>query len=65
MSRKVCRECKMIVAEDVEECPNCGQKGQWNENFQGRARVFDPQKSVIAQKLGANVKGEFGIRSRS
>jgi RNA polymerase subunit RPABC4/transcription elongation factor Spt4 len=64
--KRVCRECKFIVAdEDVEECPNCGAKGQWNENFHGRTYVFDPAKSVIGQKTGAKVVGEYAIRSRS
>jgi RNA polymerase subunit RPABC4/transcription elongation factor Spt4 len=66
IKKRVCRECKFIVAnEDAEECPNCGAKGQWNENFQGRTFVFDTTKSVIGQKTGSKIVGEYAIRSRS
>lgn len=64
--RKICKTCKFILNdESIDECPNCGSKGQWNETFQGRVNVLDPNKSVIGQKVGAKVAGEYAIRSRS
>lgn len=63
--RKVCKVCKMIVDEEVEECPNCSSKGQWNNTFHGRVHVFDSNNSYIAKKLSAKVKGEYAIKSRS
>ncbi|MFT4326986.1 MAG: transcription elongation factor subunit Spt4 [Candidatus Woesearchaeota archaeon] len=63
--KKVCKVCKMIVAEDVEECPNCGSRSQWNTTFHGRAYVFDTKKSYIAQRMEAETKGEYAIKSRS
>ena len=54
-----------MPSEDLEECPNCGARGQWNETYQGRVFVFSPTKSVIGQKISAKIKGEFAIRSRS
>lgn len=63
--RKICKICKCIVEESVEECPNCSAKGQWNTNFQGRAYIFEPQKSFVSSKLGSKIKGEFAIKSRS
>jgi RNA polymerase subunit RPABC4/transcription elongation factor Spt4 len=62
---KVCRICKCIVEESVEECPNCQSKGQWNLNYQGRVRVFDTKSSYIGERIGAKVKGEYAIKSRS
>lgn len=63
--KKVCKICKCIVEESTEECPNCGAKGQWNTSFQGRAYIFNAQKSFVGSKLGTKVKGEFAIKSRS
>ncbi len=64
--KKICKTCKFIIYEEnVDACPNCGSKGQWNENFQGRAFIFNTDKSVIGKKIGATIQGEYAIRSRS
>jgi RNA polymerase subunit RPABC4/transcription elongation factor Spt4 len=63
--KKICRICKYVVEDAVEECPNCGAKSQWNSNMQGRAYVFDTNKSYIGNRIGAKVKGEFALKSRS
>ena len=63
--KKICKVCKYMVEEDTEACPNCDSKGQWNQNFQGRAYIFDANSSYIGKRLGAKVKGEFAIKSRS
>lgn len=65
-SKKICKECRFVVQdESVDECPNCGSKGQWNENYQGRVFVFNVDKSVIGSKIDAKITGEYAIRSRS
>ena len=63
--KKVCKVCKMIVEETVDACPNCDSRGQWNQNFQGRVYVYDAANSYIGKRLGAKVKGEYAIKSRS
>ncbi|MGM5483978.1 MAG: transcription elongation factor subunit Spt4 [Nanobdellota archaeon] len=63
--KKVCKNCKYIVGEETDECPNCGSKGQWNETYQGRVYVFDTEKSIVGNKIDAKTKGEYAIRSRS
>jgi len=64
--KKICKTCKYMTQEEsIEECPNCGAKGQWNENYQGRVFVFDPSNSVIGKKISANIPGEYAIKSRS
>jgi len=65
VKKKICRVCRYMVDEDVEECPNCTSKGQWNQNYQGRSYVFDVNKSYIGKKIGAKIKGEYAIKSRS
>jgi RNA polymerase subunit RPABC4/transcription elongation factor Spt4 len=63
--KKVCKICKCIVEESVEECPNCTARSQWNTSFQGRAYIFNSEKSFVGSKLGSKTKGEFAIKSRS
>jgi len=64
--KRICKNCKYVLTdESIDVCPNCSAKGKWNENYQGRVYVFDPESSVIGKKIGAKVKGEYAIRSRS
>ncbi|MFP4400329.1 MAG: DNA-directed RNA polymerase subunit E'' [Candidatus Woesearchaeota archaeon] len=32
--------------------------------FQGRIYVFDPKRSIVADKTGAELKGEYAIKIR-
>ena len=58
MKRKACKQCKMFVEGDV--CPAC-KGNNFSTNWQGRIYVVDPSKSVIAKKIGIEVKGEYAI----
>ncbi len=61
-TRRVCRNCKMIV--EGHECPAC--KGtSFAENWQGRLFIADPTKSVIAQKIGITMPGEYAIKIKA
>ena len=61
MKKKACKNCKMIVEEDV--CPNC-KRNVFSTSLQGRIFIADPTKSDIAKKMGINMKGEFALKVR-
>ena len=61
MARKICKNCKLFVKEDV--CPVC-KRNQFTTNFKGRIIIMDPEKSEIAKKIGAEVAGEYAIKIR-
>lgn len=59
MKRKVCKKDKIFV--DGELCPIC--KGHnFATNWQGRLYIVDSDKSTIAKKVNAEVKGEYAIK---
>jgi len=59
--QKACKICKTIYEES--KCPNCGSK-ESIEGFKGRAIILNPEKSIIAQKLKINKKGNYAIKAR-
>ncbi len=59
MKKKVCRKCKLFVEKDV--CPNCNNT-EFSENWKGRIIMIDADKSEIAKKINAKIKGEYAIR---
>ncbi len=61
MKKKVCKKCKLFV--EGNECPVC-KGNQFSTNWQGRLAILDANKSVIANKLGVNIKGEYAIKVR-
>jgi len=61
MKKKVCKKCKIFV--EGTECPVC-KGNQFSTNWQGRLSVLDSNKSVIANKIGITVKGEYAIKVR-
>lgn len=61
MKKKVCKKCKLFV--EGGECPLC-KGNQFSTNWQGRLFVIDPDKSLIAQKIGLKAKGEYAIKVR-
>lgn len=61
MKKKVCKRCKMLV--DGNECPVC-KTNQFSANWQGRMCIIDPVKSLIAEKIGLQAKGEYAIKVR-
>lgn len=44
-----------------DECPAC-RGSQFVTNWKGRLYVIDANKSEIAKKVGAKVKGEYAIK---
>ena len=59
--KKVCKSCKLFV--EGSECPLC-KSNQLSTNWQGRLIVIDANKSMIAQKMNINMKGEYAIKVR-
>ncbi len=61
MPRKVCKKCRIFVKGD--SCPIC-RNNQFTTNWQGRINIVDADKSMIAEKVGIKVKGEYVIKVR-
>ncbi len=61
MSKKVCKKCRLFV--DGNECLIC-HGNQFTTNWQGRISILDPNKSMIAEKVGCKAKGDYAIKSR-
>ena len=61
MSKKVCKNCKIFVEHD--KCPIC-QHSNFTDTWKGRLIILDSDKSIIAKKIGAKVKGEYAIKVR-
>jgi len=61
MPRKVCKKCRIFVKGD--SCPIC-KNNQFTTNWQGRINIVDADKSMIAEKVGIKVKGEYVIKVR-
>ena len=59
--KKVCKKCKRFV--EGPECPVC-KYNKFSTNWQGRIYVQDPAKSLIADKIGVEVKGEYALKCR-
>lgn len=59
MAKKVCKSCKMFY--EAEECPTC-HSAQTAATWKGRIHVLDKDKSMIAQKIGVEVNGEYAIK---
>lgn len=59
--KKVCKKCKIFVKGSV--CPIC--KGSaFSDNWKGRVVILDANKSEIAKKIEAKIKGEYAIKLR-
>ena len=61
MKKKVCKKCKIFV--EGNECPVC-KTNQFSTNWQGRLFIIDANKSSIAKRIDAKVKGEYAIKVR-
>ena len=59
MKKKACKRCKIFV--EGNECRIC-KGNQFSTNWQGRLYILDPNKSVIAEKIGIKEKGEYAIK---
>lgn len=57
--KKVCKKCKLFVEENV--CPIC--KGNlFSHNWQGKIVISDASRSMVAEKIGIKVKGEYALK---
>lgn len=62
MARKnACKKCKMLF--EGGKCPLC-KSDSGSETWQGRLFISDVHKSLIAEKIGIKVKGEYAIKVR-
>ncbi|MBW2976477.1 DNA-directed RNA polymerase subunit E'' [Candidatus Woesearchaeota archaeon] len=61
MKKKVCKKCRIFVEGNA--CPIC-KTNQFSVNWQGRLHILDANKSLVADKIGIKVKGEYAIKSR-
>jgi DNA-directed RNA polymerase subunit E" len=61
MTGKACKACRMVSTEEVEKCPNCGSS-ELSAKFSSQIIIFDPEKSKMAEKLGAKVPGRYAVR---
>jgi len=61
--RKVCKKCRMFLEGD--KCLGEADGTKHNEfatTFQGRVFVNIPETSIIAQKMGFKIRGEYAIK---
>ena len=56
--KKVCKSCGFLTL--AKECENCGGKVLL-EKFKGQAVILD-EKSIVAEKLGVESKGQFALK---
>ncbi|PIN74825.1 DNA-directed RNA polymerase subunit E'' [Candidatus Woesearchaeota archaeon CG10_big_fil_rev_8_21_14_0_10_36_11] len=59
--KKACKKCKLFV--DGDTCPVC-KSNIMTTSWQGRLYITDAERSMIAQKIGIKVKGEYAIKVR-
>jgi DNA-directed RNA polymerase subunit E" len=59
--KKASRESKLLV--EGNEDPLTGSK-DLTTNWQGRIFILDPNKTMIAEKMGFTAKGEYAIKVR-
>jgi len=61
VKKNACKKCKMLM--EGETCPSC-KSDSVTSSWQGRLFINDPNKSVVAEKSGIKVKGEYAIKVR-
>lgn len=66
--KRVCKKCRLFIEGKVcpindPDCPAV-KHSQYATSWQGRISIIDANKSEIAKKIGANVKGEYAIKVR-
>ena len=57
--KKVCKRCRLFVEGD--SCPNCSSS-DFSDSWNGTLFVNDPARSMIAEKVGIKLKGEYAIK---
>jgi len=59
--KKACRKCKILFEDNA--CPIC-KSDSFSTSWQGRVYVNDVSRSMIGEKIGLKVKGEYAIKVR-
>lgn len=59
--KNACKKCKLLFEEST--CPVC-KSDSTSTSWQGRIYVNDVNLSIIAEKIGIKVKGEYAIKVR-
>ncbi|HDI74318.1 MAG: DNA-binding protein [Thermoprotei archaeon] len=62
-SWKACKNCKALVDIKTETCPICGSR-EFSTEWSGMIIVTDPEKSLVASKLGIEKPGRYALRVR-
>ncbi len=60
MTELACRNCKFINV-NTEVCRNCGST-KLTKEWYGYLVIIDPEKSMIAKKLGIKVPGKYALK---
>ncbi len=63
MPKKICKKCKFVNKDDALKCFSCGSQSFTN-TFKGRICIINPEKSLIAKKVGITVAGEYAVKVR-
>lgn len=58
---KACLKCRTIF--EGEKCSHCGETA-FTEGFKGEAVIFNPEKSIVANKLEINHKGRVALKTK-
>lgn len=59
--KEACKKCKLFY--DGDTCPLCASSSK-TSTWQGRLYIADPNKSMVAEKVGITAKGEYAIKVR-
>ncbi|WP_291765293.1 transcription elongation factor subunit Spt4 [Caldivirga sp. UBA161] len=57
---KACRRCKLIVPDEVNQCPNCGSI-EFSEEWRGLIIILNPEESCIAKELNITKPGMYAV----
>ncbi len=60
MTELACRKCKFINL-NTDVCKNCGST-ELTKEWYGYLVVIDPERSVIAKKLGIKIPGKYALK---
>ncbi|MCX9012713.1 MAG: DNA-directed RNA polymerase, subunit E'' [Candidatus Methanoperedens sp.] len=65
MPELVCKECHRLIEDKVKElvCRNCNSTALTSD-WSGYVVIIDPQKSLIAKRLGVKMPGKYALKVR-
>jgi DNA-directed RNA polymerase subunit E" len=59
--KNACKRCKMLAEGNT--CPIC-KSDSMTSSWQGRLFISDVNRSMVAEKVGIKIKGEYAIKVR-